>query len=167
MSTGPVVEEDLRLAIQAELREILSAKGVSQGDVATRIRLSQAAVSKAAARAELGQDFATAFLKAYKLDAERLVAKHKTRTTAGDIIATLDKYPALSDAIREDSGRWPAKRLLDVVAEVKRNPPRAAPNGQLIVGTWRDVLDGIEPEPVVIGGVEKFRQQIPRRTKPP
>lgn len=163
MSTGPVVEEDLRLAIQAELREMLSAKGVSQGDVAGRIRLSQGAVSKASARAELGQDFAKAFLRAYKLDAEALVLKHRTRTTAGDILAILEKYPALAETIREDSGRWTAKRLIEVAAKVKRNPPQSTPDGRLIAGSWREMLDDADVEPKIVGGVEAFRAQLPKK----
>lgn len=166
VSTGPVVPKDLRLAIQAELVE-MRARGVKQGQVAERVDMTQAMVSKATARAELGQDFAAAFLRAYRLDAEKLIAKHNTRTTAGDLVRHLRKLPALEEAVLSNSGRWSVDVLVRLVSTLKRTPTLARPDGMPTRGTWEAMLDEIAEggEPTIVGGVDRFRSQI--KVSPP
>lgn len=169
VSTGPVVPKDLRQAIQAELLE-MRAKGATQGDIAARVEMSQGMVSKAMARGELGQDFANAFLRAYRHgDGEKLVAKHGTRVTAGDVVRQIRRLPALEEAILGNSGRWPADALVRLVASLKKSPTLARPDGMPTRGTWEAMLDEAAEghEPVVVGGVQRFREQLPRSPIPP
>lgn len=165
MSTGPVVPQELRDAIQAEMKELI-AQGETQVSIGLKIDKDQVTVGKAVNRGKLGQEVADAFLRGYRIDPEHLIAKHQTRVTAGDVVRVLEKYPALAATIMADSARWPATRLLKVIGEVKRHPPNSAAGGVLIVGSWREMLDDEKaPDPKKIGGVERFRAQTRRTPK--
>ncbi|HXG69950.1 MAG TPA: hypothetical protein VNJ04_04975 [Gemmatimonadaceae bacterium] len=155
MSTGPVVRKDLRDAIQAELRALI-AGGETQTSIGQKIGMEQVTVGKAANLGKLGQDVANAFLDAYGLDPEELIAKHGTRVTAWDVIELLGKCEGLVAAVKADSGRWSAERLLAVLAEVKAHPNLADPRLEPTRGNWRDILDGAKGTRV--GGKDRFRE---------
>lgn len=163
MSTGPVVREELRLAIQAELHERLA--DTSQAKLAKRIRLKQATVSKAQRYAELGQEFAEKFLAAFHLDDEELIKKHRTRVTAWDVALLLQKNQDLFATIAAEPERWPATRLLSATAKIKRSTTFTAADGRVNVASWRAILDGADDAdtPVLLGGPTAAKDEIKRQ----
>lgn len=147
----------------------MKAKGATQSSVAKDVKMSQPMVGKAMNRAELGQDFARAFLRTYRLDAEKLIAKHNTRTTAGDLVRRLKDLPALEEAVLANSGRWSADVLIRLVGSLKHTPTLARPDGKPTRGTWEEMLDEIADGqlPTTTGGLERFREQLPKRRGTP
>lgn len=160
VSTKPQLRLDERMAIHLEV-VARKAAGESLSEMARKAGVSQPAVTKIFRGPDVGADVARQLVeRAFRTTIDVLVDKHRIRITAGDIVLTLRRYEALAETILEDSGRWSAARLIEVVSEAKHSPPLADPRGQLTRGTWRDVLDGATGDKV--GGVERFRAH--RRT---
>jgi hypothetical protein len=154
----------LRLAIQAEILAMKKAKGATQSSIAKDVKMTQPMVGKAMNRAELGQDFARVFLRTYRLDAERLIAKHGTRTTAGDLVRRLRDLPALEETVLANSGRWTAEALVRLIFSLKRDPTLARPDGLPTRGSWEEMLDEVAEGrlPATVGGLVEFREQLPK-----
>lgn len=102
------VSDSLRRAIRAELAE-LAARGMSQREVAGRIGVTQAAVSKIAAAGEVGAAVAQRFCLEFG-GAEHLEKKHRTRPPA-----TFDEEIEARTFLR-----W--VRVTPAVAEAARRP---------------------------------------------
>jgi predicted transcriptional regulator len=156
----------LRLEVTAQIR----AEKWSQSSLAAKAGYSQPAVSKVMRGLGVGREVAEALLKHLGFSSfDELVAKHRTAVTANDVAVFLDKYKGLAETLREDPTRWDIGVLSKVIVDARRDPPRSRPDGHLVTGSWREVLDETAVEmsgsgegnsPKKVGGTRKFREQV-------
>ena len=123
MSTGPTLPKKVKEALVAELDD-LRKQGMSQVAIAQRIGMTQGAVSLAL-RGQVGRDFADAFCRAFKTDADALRAKWEKFDPAPhddmpavEFVRWVTKTPAVAALARDAE-----ISVLDLL-RVHRAPPR-------------------------------------------
>jgi hypothetical protein len=122
--------------------------------------LSQPAINKVANGPDVGPEVAEKLLQVFGCAVDELVRRHRTMTTAMDVLETINRYPALKETIEREPQRWSAERLVEVVVEVQKSPPNATAGGRLVGSSWREILDGASKQTARTGGSARARKQI-------